>query len=31
MAKPLDITDAQFAAEVLEAPVPVLVEFLAPW
>jgi thioredoxin 1 len=27
----LDVTDATFAAEVLESDVPVLVEFTAPW
>jgi len=27
----LDVTDATFAAEVLAADVPVLVEFTAPW
>jgi thioredoxin 1 len=27
----LDVTDATFTAEVLEAEVPVLVEFTAPW
>ena len=27
----LDVTDATFAADVLESDVPVLVEFTAPW
>ena len=27
----LDVTDATFAAEVLESELPVLVEFTAPW
>ncbi|HAP32117.1 MAG TPA: thioredoxin [Firmicutes bacterium] len=29
--KPLEIIDAQFQGEVLGAPVPVLVDFWAPW
>ncbi|MEK7217990.1 MAG: thioredoxin [Patescibacteria group bacterium] len=28
---PHDITDAQFEGEVLKSPVPVLVDFWAPW
>lgn len=29
--KPLEIIDSQFQGEVLGAPVPVLVDFWAPW
>lgn len=31
MAKPLDVTDGNFEAEVLKAERPVLVDFWAPW
>jgi len=31
MAKPQEITDSQFEGEVLKSPVPVLVDFWAPW
>lgn len=31
MAKPAEITDANFEAEVLKADLPVLVDFWAPW
>ena len=31
MAKPIDVTDSSFQAEVLEADVPVLVDFWAEW
>ncbi len=31
MAKPTDITDATFEAEVLKSTVPVLLDFWAPW
>lgn len=31
MSKPLDVTDATFQAEVLEAEKPVLVDFWADW
>ncbi len=31
MAKPLEITDATFDQEVLQADKPVLVDFWAPW
>jgi thioredoxin 1 len=29
--KPIDITDATFAKEVLESPLPVLIDFWAVW
>jgi thioredoxin 1 len=29
--KPLEITDSNFEAEVLKSPVPVVVDFWAPW
>ena len=31
MAKPKEVTDANFDQEVLQAEVPVLVDFWAPW
>src|SRR3972149_1524709 len=31
MAKPADVTDADFEAEVLKSDLPVLVDFWAPW
>ncbi|MCH8207234.1 MAG: redoxin domain-containing protein, partial [Chloroflexi bacterium] len=31
MAKPRDITDAEFEEEVLKADIPVLVDFWAEW
>ena len=31
MAKPIDVTDSSFQAEVLEADLPVLVDFWAEW
>ncbi|MFH1679578.1 MAG: thioredoxin [Candidatus Eisenbacteria bacterium] len=31
MSKPMNITDAQFEKEVLRSPVPVVVDFWAPW
>ena len=31
MAKPLDVTDADFQKEVLESDLPVLVDFWADW
>jgi thioredoxin 1 len=31
MAKPYDVTDANFEAEVLKSDKPVLVDFWAPW
>lgn len=31
MAKPIDVTDAQFKQEVLQADKPVLVDFWAAW
>jgi thioredoxin 1 len=31
LAKPMDITDANFKSEVMDSKVPVLVDFWAPW
>ncbi|HSH00662.1 MAG TPA: thioredoxin domain-containing protein, partial [candidate division Zixibacteria bacterium] len=31
MAKPIDVTDENFEAEVLKSDVPVLVDFWAEW
>ncbi|NQU96584.1 MAG: thioredoxin [Chloroflexi bacterium] len=31
MAKPIDVTDSSFQAEVLEADLPVMVDFWAEW
>jgi thioredoxin 1 len=31
MAKPLEITDSTYKAEVIDATTPVLVDFWAPW
>lgn len=31
MAKPLEITDATYKSEVIDADTPVLVDFWAPW
>ena len=31
MAKPVDVTDAEWEAEVLKSDKPVLVDFWAPW
>jgi thioredoxin 1 len=31
MSKPVDIEDAKFEANVLQAKIPVLVDFWAPW
>ncbi|HXG42361.1 MAG: thioredoxin [Dehalococcoidia bacterium] len=31
MAKPKDVTDAEFEQEVLKSDLPVLVDFWAPW
>ncbi len=31
MAKPIELNNANFSAEVLEAKLPVLVDFWAPW
>jgi thioredoxin 1 len=31
MSKPIEITDANFAKEVLESPIPVLVDVWADW
>lgn len=31
MSEPMQVTDANFKEKVLESPVPVLVDFWAPW